>query len=205
MKEVDLPEGTQINQSLRAYYKSLCSKSKKLHLLRKIRPEKRTKQSAQINIPKRNPPTLSLFIPPEFRPKQHKNIPSHSHTTELVSQHASQYAPPPVPIPPLPPPQKPHTTPKYQPLLHSPSPPLLYNIFPPLLYTIFQPPPPLLYTILSPLSPTPLFPALPSTPPLPSVPSTLPPPPPPPHKHKSHPSWNSKSLSRSDSALPQCQ
>ena len=37
-KEVDLPEGTQIfvNQSLCPYYKSLCSKSKKLRLLGKI-------------------------------------------------------------------------------------------------------------------------------------------------------------------------
>ena len=38
MKEVDLPEGTQvyINQSLCPYYKSLWSKSKKLHTLGKI-------------------------------------------------------------------------------------------------------------------------------------------------------------------------
>ena len=38
MKEVDLPEGTQIfvNQSLCPYYKSLSSKSKKLRSLGKI-------------------------------------------------------------------------------------------------------------------------------------------------------------------------
>ena len=89
---------------------------------------------------------------------------------------------------------KPHPTPKYLLLLHSPPSPHLYTILPP--------PPPTLNTIFSPLLRTPLLPPLPSTPPTSPLPS-MPPPPPSLHKHKSHPSWNSTSLFHPGSAHPQ--
>ena len=131
---------------------------------------KRTRQSAQLTIPKRQAPTLSLFISTDIRLKCHKKspLPFAHHRTSLTTHPTTSYTSSTTLTTKTPP------NTKMQPRLYSPPPPLLYTIFPP-------------------LSPRPLLPLLSSTPPPTLLPST---PPPSPHEYKSYPSWSYLSLNQ---------
>ena len=150
-----------------------------------IPSSKRTKQSPQITIPKRNPPILCPFISTNFRLKKHKKypLPSTHHKTCLTTHPTMNSTPSPTCTTKTPP-----NTKKYQPLMHSSPPLLLYTTLPPLLCTILSPPSPPTTTI--------------NTNPITTI--NPPTPPPLPHKHKSHPLWNSTSPTHPDSTHHQC-